>query len=61
MAHRKICNAITVTKHYIMKNFPAVKKLWSVLSIHLLNSLLQSLPHMMTSEKEISIMRTTFS
>jgi hypothetical protein len=38
MAHRKICYAITVTK--------------SVLSMHLLNSVLQSL---MTSEKGICI------
>jgi hypothetical protein len=35
MAHSKICNAITD----FMKEFPAVKKLWSVLSMHFLNSI----------------------
>jgi hypothetical protein len=34
-----------------MKKFPVVEKLWPVLSMHLvLNSVLQSVPHLMTSE-----------
>jgi hypothetical protein len=36
-----------------MKKFPVVEKLWPLLSLHLLKSVLQSLPHLMTSEKEI--------
>jgi hypothetical protein len=35
MAHRKICNAITLTN--------SQPKRWSVLSMHLLNSVLQGL------------------
>jgi hypothetical protein len=59
MVHRKIWNAITVTKHYISwTNSQRLKSYGLFLSMHLLDSVLQSLPHLMTSEKEICIMRT---